>query len=238
MTGTAPSDSLGATFAAGSSINVNGKIITFSTSSATATTANGGAINLTTGTVGDVLTAIDQITGTTNASTINATTGAITLNDNVGSLSIRGSPANAMAALGFSGAITPPANSLTTSFTTSDVLTVDGATVNQQIAFYNSAAGGTAGTAANTTYLDLSTATVGDLLNEIDSITGNPPGTSTINSTTGAITLHTGVAEDLLVATSNTAASSGFTSLGFGTTMTAKRMAVARRAPALLSATT
>jgi flagellar hook protein FlgE len=224
LTGTAPSDSLGTTFTAGSSINVNGKIITFSTSAATATTANGGVINLTTGSVGDVLTAIDQITGTTNASTIDATTGAITLNDNVGSLSITGSPANAMAALGFSGAITPPTNSLTTSFTTSDVLTIDGATVNQQIAFYNSAAGGTAGTAPNTTYLDLSKATVGDLLNKIDSITGNPPGTSTINATTGAITLHTGVAEDLSVATNNTAANSGFTSLGFGTTMTAKRI--------------
>jgi flagellar hook protein FlgE len=223
LTGTPPSDSLGTTFAAGTSINVNGKIITFSTS-ATSTSATGGNIDVTTGTVGDVLTAIDQITGTTNASTINATTGAITLNDNVGSLSITGSPAGAMAALGFSGAIAPPANSLTTSFTTSDVLTVDGASVNQQIAFYNSAAGGTAGTTANTTYLDLATATVGDLLNDIDTITGNPPGTSTINATTGAITLHTGTAEDLSVATSNTAATSGFTALGFGTTMTAKRI--------------
>jgi flagellar hook protein FlgE len=223
LTGAAGSDSLGTTFAAGNSINVNGKIITFSTS-ATSTSATGGNIDVTTGTVGDVLTAIDQITGTTNASTINPTTGAITLNDNVGSLSITGSPSGDLAALGFSGAIAPPANSLTTSFTTSDVLTVDGATVNQQIAFYNSAAGGTAGTTANTTYLDLATATVGDLLNDIDTITGNPPGTSTINATTGAITLHTGTANDLSVATNNTAATSGFTSLGFGTTMTAKRI--------------
>jgi flagellar hook protein FlgE len=223
LTGAAGSDSLGTTFAAGNSINVNGKIITFSTS-ATSTSATGGNIDVTTGTVGDVLAAIDQISGTTNASTINPTTGAITLNDNVGSLSITGSPSGAMAALGFSGPIAPPANSLTTSFTTSDVLTVDGASVNQQIAFYNSAAGGTAGTTANTTYLDLATATVGDLLNDIDTITGNPPGTSTINATTGAITLHTGTANDLSVATNNTAANSGFTALGFGTTMTAKRI--------------
>jgi flagellar hook protein FlgE len=224
LTGTAPSDSLATTFANGNSINVNGKIITFSTSSPTSTSATGGTINLATGTVGDILTAIDQITGTTNASTIDPTTGAVTLNDNVGSLSITGTPASAMAALGFTGAIAPPSNSLTTSFTTTDIITVDGATVNQQIAFYNSAAGGTAGTTANTTYLDLATATVGDLLNDIDTITGNPTGTSTINATTGAITLHTGTAEDLSVATNNTAATSGFTALGFGTTMTARRI--------------
>ena len=117
----------------------------------------------------------------------------------------------------------PPSNSLPTSFTTTDTITVDSASVNKTIAFYDSGAGGTAGTAANTSYLDLATATVGDLLNDIDTITGVAAGTNSINSSTGAITLHTGTAHDLSVATNNSNNPSGFTALGFGTTMTAAR---------------
>ena len=62
-----------------------------------------------TGTVRDVLAAIDQISGTTNPSTIDPTTGAITLNDNTGSLTITSSVPSDVAVLGFSGsAITTP----------------------------------------------------------------------------------------------------------------------------------
>jgi flagellin-like hook-associated protein FlgL len=58
-------------------INVNGKSITFSTAQTTATTDSAGNVTLGTGTgstltVGDLLTAIDGITGATTASTVSA----------------------------------------------------------------------------------------------------------------------------------------------------------------------
>ena len=114
-------------------------------------------------------------------------------------------------------------NVLSAPFATGDTLTVDGATVNQTIAFYDSGAGGSAGSAANTHYLDLASATVGSLLTTIDSITGaTAPNASSINATTGAITLHTGTAEDLSVST-NAAGASAFAALGFSTTASAAR---------------
>jgi flagellin-like hook-associated protein FlgL len=75
--GSSSVDGLTTSLTSSSTLTVNGKSITFSTSAATSTSANGGVINLTTGTIGDVLTAIDQITGTATASTI--ASGAITL---------------------------------------------------------------------------------------------------------------------------------------------------------------
>jgi flagellin len=70
--GTTSTDGLGTSIAAGSTLVVDGKTITFVTSGATSTSATGGSINLTTGKVSDVLTAIDQITGTATASTVTA----------------------------------------------------------------------------------------------------------------------------------------------------------------------
>ena len=111
-------------------------------------------------------------------------------------------------------------NSLAAGFAAGDTLTVNSKT----IAFYNSAAGGTAGAAANTTYLDLATATVGNLLGTIDTITGVAAGTDSINATTGAITLHTGTAANLSVAAGpTTTAAAAFGALGFSTTATASR---------------
>src|SRR3984957_1295076 len=52
---------LSPTYANGDTLTVNGKTITFSPSTAPATPSAGGTINLGTGTVQDVLTAIDQI---------------------------------------------------------------------------------------------------------------------------------------------------------------------------------
>ncbi|WP_342725691.1 flagellin [Bradyrhizobium sp. B097] len=71
----ANSDTLAATPTG--TINVNGKSITFSTSQTTATTDSSGNVTLGTGagsnlTVGDLLTAIDGITGTATASTVAA----------------------------------------------------------------------------------------------------------------------------------------------------------------------
>ena len=98
-------------------------------------------------------------------------------------------------------------DSLTSSFSAGDTMTVDG----QTIQFYNS---GTtpptsAGSAPNTTYLDLKTANVGDLLSSIDSITG----TSTPSTVSGGVvTLHTDNAANLNITSSNPAA---LTALGF-----------------------
>ena len=95
-------------------------------------------------------------------------------------------------------------NSLTTNFVGGNTITVNTTTIQ----FYDSAAGGTAGAPPNL-YLDLATATVGNLLSTIDGITGasstTPPTPSTINSS-GAITLHSGTAANLTITTTNTTA--------------------------------
>ncbi|MEH2499387.1 flagellar hook protein FlgE [Bradyrhizobium sp. AZCC 1678] len=95
-------------------------------------------------------------------------------------------------------------NSLTTNFVAGNTITVNSTTIQ----FYDSAAGGTPGAPPNL-YLDLATATVGNLLSTIDGITGasstTPPTPSTINSS-GAITLHSGIAANLTITTTNTTA--------------------------------
>ena len=109
---------------------------------------------------------------------------------------------------------TSPSDSLTTSFVSGDTITVDTKT----IAFYDSSAvpPTTAGAAANTTYLDLATATVGSVLTTIDTITGNPAATAS-SITGGAITLHTGPTSNLSVSSSN---STAFAAMGFAGTVT------------------
>ncbi len=101
-------------------------------------------------------------------------------------------------------------DSLTTNFTGADTITINltsgGTTTTKKIAFYDSSSGGSAGSAANTTYLDLASATVGNLLSTIDGLSGAAPGTpSTINSS-GAITLHSGITNDLNIIASNVTA--------------------------------
>lgn len=121
-------------------------------------------------------------------------------------------PAPITAATKLSGA--SPSDSLTTNFVSGDTITVDTKT----IAFYDSSAvpPTSAGAAANTTYLDLATSTVGNVLTTIGTITGVAPA---ISATTGAITLHTGIAQDLSVSSTSAA----FAALGFSTTATAVR---------------
>jgi flagellar hook protein FlgE len=104
---------------------------------------------------------------------------------------------------------TAPSDSLPTSFAAGNTITVDGVT----LTFVNT--GSPAGTTGNN--IDISD-TVGSLLAKIGSITGVAP---TINATTGAITLHSGAAFDLSVASSAPA----FAALGFPGTMTAVRTA-------------
>ena len=96
-----------------------------------------------------------------------------------------------------------PSDSLTTNFAVGDTIVVDGTT----LTFVNT------GTTGNS--IDV-TDTVGTLLAKIGAITGVAP---TINASNGAITLHTGTAQDLSVSSSSPA----FGALGFSTTMTAAR---------------
>jgi flagellar hook protein FlgE len=110
-------------------------------------------------------------------------------------------PAPITAATTLSGA--SPSDSLTTNFAVGDTIVVDGTT----LTFVNT------GTAGNS--IDV-TDTVGTLLAKIGAITGVAP---TINASNGAITLHTGTAQDLSVSSSSPA----FGALGFSTTMTAAR---------------
>jgi flagellar hook protein FlgE len=91
-------------------ITVNGKTITFNAAGGPATnlTANGGNINLGTGTVQTLLTAVDTITGTTIPSTI--TSGEITLNTGTTSnLAVTADSGNTFAALGFTSGGLPAA---------------------------------------------------------------------------------------------------------------------------------
>jgi flagellar hook protein FlgE len=100
-------------------------------------------------------------------------------------------------------------DSLKASFTTSDTIVVTPSSgsppVNgtpQTIAFYNTGALPAVPLpspgAANTTYLDLATTKVGVLLSTIDTLTGNTTNPSTVSST-GAITLNTGVANNFSI---------------------------------------
>ena len=124
----------------------------------------------------------------------NTVTGSAALNQ-------AATPAPITTATALSG--TAPSNSLTTSFVAGDTITVDGTVI-------TFVASGATGNQLNVTD------TVGTLLNKIGAITGVTP---TINASTGAITLHTGTAQNLSVSSSAPA----FGALGFNTTMTASR---------------
>jgi hypothetical protein len=101
LSGTAPANALSPGFAANDTITVNGQTLTFVTG-----TAGPGQIS-TTGTVGDLLSAIDSITGTSTPSTIDG--GALEIHtDDAASLSITSSDSAAFGALGFSGTVTAP----------------------------------------------------------------------------------------------------------------------------------
>lgn len=117
LSGAAGTDSLATSFAAGDTITVNGKPITFVASGAT-----GNEINITDG-VQSLLAKIDSITGTKTPSTVNG--GAITLHGGSGeSLTVTSSNSAAFAALGFGATVSanpaplrvagPPFNTATT----------------------------------------------------------------------------------------------------------------------------
>jgi hypothetical protein len=101
LSGTAPANALSPGFTAGDTITVNGTTLKFVSG-----TAGSGQIS-TTGTVGDLLSAIDSVTGTSTPSTIDG--GVLEIHtDDAASLSITSSDSAAFGALGFSGTVTAP----------------------------------------------------------------------------------------------------------------------------------
>jgi flagellar hook protein FlgE len=103
-----------------------------------------------------------------------------------------------------------PSNSLTKPFSAGDSITVDGKVINFSAAPTSASFAG-----AGPFNINVGD-TVGTLLGAIGTITGVAP---TIDPTNGAITLHTGTAQDLVV----TSSSLGFGALGFNTTVAAAR---------------
>jgi flagellar hook-associated protein 3 FlgL len=100
LSGAANTDSLATNFAAGDTITVNGKQISFVASGA----SGNNQVNVT-DSVQTLLSKIDAITGSSTPSTISG--GVITLHtDNAASLSVTSSNAAAFAALGFAGTVT------------------------------------------------------------------------------------------------------------------------------------
>jgi len=225
--------SLTTSLADGDSFTVNGKTIAFSTATATTSppSATGGTVNLGTGTLSDVVAAINAVAGA-GAASIDVN-GKLSIDSGTASqLTIAdGSNSNATAALGLtavvthgaygtgggsantavsgttllSGASSQSSNNLTSAFTTSDTIVVDGKT----IAFASS---GTTSTSATGGTINVATGTVQDVLDAIDKITGTygTANHSTIDGTTGAISLHTGTTADL------TLSGTGLAKLGLG----------------------
>jgi hypothetical protein len=106
LSGAAGTNSLSASFASGDTITVNGTTISFSATAPTSTSGSPYVINTASGTVGNLLSAIDSITGATTPSSVDG--GAVTINaPDASSFSISASSSsaqNALAALGFSQA--------------------------------------------------------------------------------------------------------------------------------------
>ncbi|MCA6111707.1 flagellar hook-basal body complex protein [Bradyrhizobium cenepequi] len=117
-------------------------------------------------------------------------------------------------------------NSLTAGFASGDTLvlktTTGGVTTTNTISFYTGAA---PAPVAGTTFVDLATATVGSLLSTIDGLTGNAsPSPASSVSSSGAITLNTGTANDFsLAAGASASAVAAFQALGFSGTVTGLR---------------
>jgi flagellin len=92
------------------SLTIDGKTISFANSGGNTVTANGGSLDLTNATVGDLLAAVDTITGATVASTLGAT--KLTLSTGTTTPLVIGGNAGTLTALGLTAGttqLTPPA---------------------------------------------------------------------------------------------------------------------------------
>jgi hypothetical protein len=104
-------------------------------------------------------------------------------------------------------------DSVTTDFTAADTIVINGTTIN-----FNSGGGTTGSAAAGTLDIDVTTGSIQTILTAIDAITGTAV-PSTISGT-GAITLHTGTAADLVTS------GSGLAKLGLSAGTTARTAGV------------
>ncbi len=108
-TGTLLSATTSAPVAGTDNLVINGKTITFTSSGGNTVTSNGGALDLTTATVGNLLSAIDTITGATVASTLAGT--KLTLSTGTTTPLVIGGLAGTLTKFGLSAgttALTPP----------------------------------------------------------------------------------------------------------------------------------
>jgi len=225
LSGAASTDSLASNFAAGDSITVNGRSISFVASGA----VGSNQIN-TTDSVQTLLTKIDALSGTTTPSTVSD--GVIALHTNSGtSLNVTSSNSAAFAALGFGAIATQPPLGIAGSAVNNQATTpapINGATLLSGLAGTDSLASsfvagntitvnGTAiafvGSGATGNQLNV-TDSVQTMLAKIDSITGTSI-PSTISG--GAIALRSNTGASLTVTSNNTAA---FAALGFPATAT------------------
>jgi hypothetical protein len=129
---------------------------------------------------------------------------------------------------------TPPSGTvnLGSAIAAGDTLTVNGKT----ISFYDSSlTSGTnaAGTAADTTYLDVATAAVSSILGAIDTITGASASTVSVG---GKVILNTGTTQDLVISDNGTTPGSVLAKLGLVAGTTA-RLSTPATAPAIVPAT-
>ncbi|MCA1458359.1 flagellin [Bradyrhizobium sp. BRP22] len=229
LIGAAPSsgsDALSSALTTSDYLQINGKTIQFhaGTGVTGSMAANNYSIGLTDGTIGSILSAINQaapgVTATIDADgEINIDTG--TTND----LSLAGSLAGTLSKLGLSsvtsvtrtpiatpaitgatllsGASTATSDALTDAFSAGDTITVNG----QLLTFVATGA-------ADDNHINV-TDNITTLLSKIDTLSGNTGTGSTPSTVTGGhIVLHTGAASDLTITSSNADA---LAALGLGT---------------------
>ncbi|MGN6100066.1 MAG: flagellin N-terminal helical domain-containing protein [Devosia sp.] len=211
---------------------VNGKTITFNSGGGTTGSIanNNLSIDVTTGTINDVVSALQTATGGTvtfssGKFSLTTSTGAdidlsqskaATLNKlGIGNTDIPGGTVTRNAAPTpqisgntlLSGASGSSSDSITTAFQAGDTISVNGTTITFK------ASGASGNNEINITD------NITTLLQKIDTITGaTVPNASSISG--GKITLHTGTASDLTITSSNTAA---LQSLGLGTAVSQAR---------------
>ncbi|MCF2524387.1 flagellin [Bradyrhizobium sp. G127] len=212
---TPSSDALPTAFTTADTIVVNGQTLSFHSGGGNTGTAGAGnlSIDITSGTVQQVLTAINAYSGGTSA--IDPTTGAITLS--TGTTADLITSGSGLAKLGLIAGTTPRTatpvtgapidntttltggvgtNSLTTAFNTGDTIVVNGKTIS-----FNSGAGNTGTAAAGNLSIDITTSTVADVLGAIDAYSGGS-GSAVVS---GRATLVASTAANLVISGSGLA---------------------------------
>ncbi|MCW5701964.1 MAG: flagellin, partial [Bradyrhizobium sp.] len=203
---------------------INNKTVTFHTGGGNTGSIAGNnlSIDISTGTINDILTAINQATGgtasvsggqvslttttTADISFVGSSTSTLAklgLNGLTGDTVSRNSTGGASAITGattLSGTATTSSNALSAAFVAGDTITVNG----QNITFV--ASGATGNNQINVTD------NVTQLLQKFDALSGATPSSSTVVA--GALQVHTGTTSDLSISSSNAAA---LAALGLGT---------------------